>query len=755
MRLAILRLGFCSIASVSISIVGLAVTMLSSPATAQTRDTEPQGQLEEVIVTATKRAENLYQVPISMDVFTADDITRYRIVSIDDFAALVPGLTYIPLGSNEAYLSLRGIQQADDSSGEDQPVTLFIDDISSASISDAQPSDLYDIDRVEVLKGPQGTLFGRNAVGGVVSIFTRNPTFKTEGTSEVTYGEDNLFEVKGMYNTPIIDNELAGRLVLTSHNRDGNVYDETTHNYIFEENRYTARGKLLFTPTEAVTNLFQFDALHDVSTPDASIWFQGNFRPSLFPEIAYGPQVTTEGFHGSSKRSIWGLADRLDVETGIGTLTSITGYRHVSTSVTVDDFDDPTNMWIPTIASRDSQFTEEMRLTSKPDQRLKWVGGVYFLHAIKRRPITIDVNLVPGTAFYNFPTVPQYTGFIRQNTTINSPAVFGEATYSILPKLAFTLGARYTQDQKSGSSYINPETLLSGPPISATYSNTWSAFTPRTTLTFQASDALMTYATVSKGYQSGGYNVNASTEAGLQTPFNPEYVWNYEVGTKFDGLDHRLQTSLTGFIDKYTDMQIIEFDERTNTTITKNAATATAKGVELDIRGAPARWLTLGLGYSYLDGRFTNYVVNNGPGAPLAVYTGNKLPYQPTNSLTVRAEVHFDAPQLRGHISIGGDATWRSTMEFDSANDTPEFARQFTEVHGLVNVHANWMSEDGRWTVSLWDKNLRKIWYASSGFDDTAFLASVAEFSNPSNHIFSFEPNPPPSFGVTISAKLE
>jgi|HubBroStandDraft_4_1064222.scaffolds.fasta_scaffold00025_34 iron complex outermembrane receptor protein len=740
----------------AVTIVGVALVLVSTSTPAQTQQSTTQGfaGLQEVIVTATKREENVYDVPVSMTVFSADDISRNRIVTPDDFAVRVPGLTYIPYGSNEAYFSMRGIELDDDSSGEDQPVVLFVDDIAAASISDAQPADLYDIDRVEVLKGPQGTLFGRNALGGVISIYTHNPTFQTEGTSEVTYGKYNLAEFKGMFNTPLIDDVLAGRLVVTEHHSDGYVDNITNGNHIGGRDRQTARGKLLFEPAKNVKNVFQFDLLHERGTPDSTIWAQGNFRPSLFPTLAYGPWVTSESYDGTIKRNIWGLTDRLDVTTAVGTITSITGYRHLSTSVTQQDFGDPTSMWVPTIAGHDTQFSEELRLASPSDQKLTWLAGLYYLQSRKERPITIDANLVPGTAFYFFPTVPQYTAYIRQNTTTSSPAVFGEATYALSSKVALTAGARYTNDHKDGSTYVNPANLLGGPAISANYSHSWDAVTPKITLTYKPISPLMTYATVSRGYQSGGYNVNASTSAGLQTPFAPEYVWNYELGTKFDGLDHRLQASLAAFYAKYTDLQIIEFNIQTNTTITENAASSTAKGAEFDIHYLVAPFVTASVAYSYLDGRFTNYVVSNGPGAPPTILTGTQLPYSPTNSLTVSLETFFNIPGDHGRVTIGADDTWRSTVALDPGTLEPQFIRSLTSVNGLVNAHANWYSRSDRWEVSFWAKNVTKIQWATWGAEITPFLASVAESNNPNNHIFELQPNPPPTFGVSVSMKF-
>jgi iron complex outermembrane receptor protein len=261
----------------------------------------------------------------------------------------------------------------------------------------------------------------------------------------------------------------------------------------------------------------------------------------------------------------------------------------------------------------------------------------------------------------------------------------------------------------------------------------------------------MTYAAVSRGFLSGGFNANSSTDKGLAIPFDSEYVWNYEVGAKFNGLDNRLRANIAAFIDKYSNLQVIQLDTNTQDVITTNAGAARVGGVETDIEGAPAKWLTLGLKYDYLDSRFTQFIINNGDGT----YTnnaGHKVPFTPTHRVTASAELHTDLPI--GTIAVGGDYTYRSTQEFTAENDTPQTIRDLTKWRGLVNLHALWTSNDDRWEVLIWGKNITNLHYAVFAQSAEVFIANHSEFFDPAKYLYEIQPGPYRSFGVTLRTKF-
>jgi iron complex outermembrane receptor protein len=717
------------------------------------RAAKPEGSsgIEEIIVTAVRRETNLEETPISMSVLSAADISKNRVVDVNDVTRLTPGLNYIPRGSSEGYLSLRGAIIFDDSPGTDPAVSLLVDDVVRVSVADVQP-ELFDMDRVEVLKGPQGTLFGRNSIGGIVSMYTRQPSFRREGSAEVTYGEHNLAEVKGMLNTPIIEDKLAGRVVFSVGSVSGNVKDITTGAELNGEHKWAARGKLLFTPSDDFKFVTGFDYLLKRGTN--STWAAGNFQPVLVPGMTFDPEKTSQYTPGLDYQNNWGFTGRADWTTGIGVLTSITGYRHLNADSLTVTTAAPINIARVIALEHDTQFTQELRLASPTDQRLTWIAGLYYLHNNKDRTLEFVSSPVPGTLFADFAAFPSpIDSFTIQAAHTTSAAPFGDITYAITDRLKVDVGARYTWQEKSGHGYVNPSGTIAGGPISAHQSASWTAFTPKLTVSYEPTQGLMTYATASKGFLSGGFNAQGSTSSALARPFDSEYVWNYELGAKFLGLDNRLQVNIAGFFDRYTNLQIIETSSTTFETLTTNAGAASVDGIETDISLAPVDWLTFGVKYDFLHGRFTKYLIDNGDGT-FTDDTGKKVPFTPSHQVTASAEVHTDLSNNAGRMAIGGDYSYRSSEEFTVGNNTPQFIRDLSEWRGIVNLHASWSSQDERWEVSFWGKNITNRHYAVIAQDFTSAYASFADVVANQDHIFVIQSGPYQSYGVTLRTKF-
>ncbi|MGH8139930.1 MAG: TonB-dependent receptor [Steroidobacteraceae bacterium] len=711
------------------------------------------GALEEIVVTATKRKTLLQDTPISLTAISGADLERDRVVTMTDVAQQVPSLVYIPVSGSETYLAIRGAATIDDSTGTDQGVSMFIDDVVRVSVADLQP-ELFDMDRVEVLKGPQGTLFGRNAIGGIVSMYTKDPTFNTDGAAELTYGRYNLAEFKGMFNMPLITDKLAARLVVSRHSNDGYIKNITTHDFAGNQDALTARGKLLFTPTDNVRFVGGFDYLSRIGT-DAK-WEIGNFQPSLDPGLTFDPQQSAQGTPSRYTQRIWGLTGRLDWTTGLGDLTSVSGYRHLYVKDQSVQLGDPLVVEELKTTSRDRQITEEIRLASPVNQRLAWVAGVYFLHSNRSRQFDVPIDVLPGSFLSLITGVPPSVALyhLDQDTRTVSYAGFADATLALSNEWKLDIGGRYTREQKSGHSFVNLSGIVVGPAISGDYSNSWSAFTPKVTLSYQPVHSLLTYATISRGFQSGGFNVQGSTDAALSVPFNSEFVMNYETGIKFDALDHRLQADVSGFLDRFTDLQIIEYDSANLTFVTNNAGKADVDGIESDLSVAPADWLTFGLKYDYLNTRFTNYVVDNGPGMAPTVYTGNRVPFAAPHRVTANFDLHFNVPELRGRVAFGGDYSYRSPMQLAVANNTPQDVLTRTAWRGVVNLHATWTSQTDRWEVVLWGKNVTNRHFTSLAANQSIFVLSETEANDPSLHVFDGHFVAPSWFGVTLRMRM-
>ena len=726
-------------------------------ALAATPDPEAAGGgLEEIVVTATRRETALSDTPISLTALSSVELERDRIVTMDDVARMVPSLVYMPQSASETYLSIRGTSTIDDSTGTDQGVNMFVDDVVRSSVADLQP-DLYDMERVEVLNGPQGTLFGRNSLGGTLSLYTKNPVFREAGAAEVSYGENNLIEAKGMYNTAFIDNLIAARFVVSAHSNDGYLNDPITRTDVGKQTRFSGRGKLLFTPNEDLRVVAGFDYL--TGRGDSPVWAQTNFAPTLEPNFVSGPTQTSQADPGKREQDIWGLTIRADWNQHYGTWTAITGYRHLDVLDRTLETGDPLDTLTLQTYERDRQFSQELRLASPADQRLSWVAGLYYLNSDKGRPINGTLNILEGGAVAHvqnngLPGVAYYDA--TQDTRTLSDAAFVDGILSVTDQFKIDAGVRYTYESKSGYANLNHSNHFFGPAIAGDFSGSWASVTPKLTLSYKPIEPLMLYATVSKGFQSGGFNTQGGDQASLTLPFSSEIVWNYEGGFKFDGLNHRLQMNVSVFTDHYSQLQVIQ-NVTTPAgffTATNNAGAATVNGVETDSQIAPTSWLTLGVRYDYLTSKFTSYVINNGDGS-FTNDNGNEVPFISRNRVTASADLHTEMSS-RGRLALGGDYTYRSSYFITpgNASDTPAFVTSLTAWRGLVNMHASWTSPDERREVAVFADNLTNIHYGTVPADLSVFVQTGPEFVPGVDRLYNMRPGPWQSIGITFREKF-
>ena len=437
--------------------LGLAVAALFSSvvmANDEEEAAETHGTLEEVVVTAQKRASKLEETPIAVSAFTPDSIERNRIQGIDDIALRTPSLTFVQLNKGEAYISIRGTLVNTPGAGWDDSVTTFIDDVPMTGAGDNSP-DLYDLASIEVLRGPQGTLFGRNVTGGAIVIHTQEPSFTEQGKAEVTYGTENLAQVRGLWSGPLVGNQLAGKLTLDIKHRDNYLSNVTLHDKTYGDSVGNGRGQLLWVPSDVVRILFSGDYTHDQSSGKI-VRLSGSLEPSLYPNLTYDPDQTNQGQNSGTHKNVLGLSARLDWDASWGTLTSITGLRRVSNNTNWSRLGDPDNQALQTAVVQDKQYTEELRAASGSGGRLTWLGGLFYLHADKQESDQYEFNLNPATAnaeAFPFPIIGVGQS-VQQKIIDEVGALFGEAGYTMVDSLKFTLGGRGQWERKSGSSSV-------------------------------------------------------------------------------------------------------------------------------------------------------------------------------------------------------------------------------------------------------------------------------------------------------------
>jgi iron complex outermembrane receptor protein len=736
-------------------VLGWASTALAADAT----DTsQPATGVAAVTITAERRETKLQETPIADTVLTAQKLDDERVVSMQDVAINVPNLTYTQFSTQESYFSIRGTLINNNAAGWDDAVSTFIDDVPATGLGDEDP-DLFDLASIEVLRGPQGTLFGRNVTGGAVVVHTLAPSFTFTAKAEGTYGSDNLAELRGYVSGPISGDMLAGKLSVNLKYRDNYVKNTVLGRGggAGGTRQGDVRGQLLWKPSPDVEVLFGADYLKDDSGGYATKLF-GNFQPTLFAQpLSYDPNSTNQGFNGFQHREIGGGLIRVTWTNPIGVFTSITGYRSVNEDFPNDLLGDPTDQIFADGIVQDRQFTQEFHLASRTDQRLTWLVGLFYLHANKREANPLTFNFSPDGILGGLSYFEQED----QRIAVDSVAAFGEATYAITDSLKLTLGGRATYEHKSGRSIVFYVPDIGLPAGDVTYARGWNSFTPKVTLTWNPTPGLMLYATVAEGYKSGGWDLSGQAgttpqdvAALLKTPFNPETVWNYEVGEKYTGFDNHLLFDVTLFDAEYKNLQtnqLVVLGNGTLNNVTTNAAGARVRGVELESSLAATSWLNLGLTYAYMDARFTNFPGIGGNPS----FTGNRIPYAPQHQVHVTGEVHFPIASLGGKVAVGADFTYHTAIFFNNANDTlpnRAFAYNATTWRDIINLYANFTTDDGRWKLAVWAKNVANDRALLHGADVTAFLINPAvDNPTPQQAIFLAKYYPEPTVGVTVT----
>ncbi len=712
-------------------------------------------EVEQLIVTAERRETRLQDTPIAVTALSGTVIENARIVTFLDVALAVPNLTYTQFSTQESYFSIRGSLINNNAAGYDEAVSTFIDDVPATGLGDNDP-DLFDLHSIEVLRGPQGTLFGRNVTGGAVVIRTLPPSRMFGGKAQLTYGSDNLEEFRGLITGPITDS-LAGKLSASLRRRDDFERNVSLGGKVSGVEQGDVRGQLLWTVNPDLNVLLGADYLHETSSGYATKVL-GNFRPSVFPNLSYDPSTTNQGYNGENDRKIGGAMGRVTWNVPWGVFTSITGYRTVDDHFPNSVLGDPSNQLLTTGIVRDRQWTQEFHLASPADRKLSWVAGVFLLHANKREGGPLDFNFNPATAVSQFVPVQTYHQGVDQSVKTDSYAAFGEATWAFTESWKLIVGGRESYERKAGHSTITYSVVDPGlPPGEARYSHSWDAFTPRVTLQYQPTPRFMAYLTAANGFKSGGYDTSGSNgtstpdvNALLATPFQPEYVWNYELGEKVSLFDNRLTIDADIFFTRSRDLQtqqLVRANSGGLVQVTTNAARAETAGVEIEAVAAPTDWLNLGATYAYMDAHFADFPGLNGN----TPNTGNRIPYSPRNQLHLTADLHFPAPQLGGKLEFGGDYTYHSRVFFDHANSAPDYLQHASAWRGIVNLYANYLTDDGAWKLQVWGKNVtdrRPVLHAA---DVGVLFQSLGELFSGADSLFLVKYYPARTVGVTLT----
>jgi iron complex outermembrane recepter protein len=654
------------------------------------------GQLREIVVTAQKRSENLQDVPIAVTALSGESLAGKGLASTLDVAEAVPGLTFTQVIGTAAP-RIRGVGTVSALAGNENSVATYVDGVYYASSGSSLLS-LSDIEQVAVLKGPQGTLFGRNATGGLIQITTLDPQQQFEGRASVTYG--NLDTAGGtLYVTGGITPSLAADLSIDYTNQQhGFGRDLTTGAQANESQDLTVRSKWKLDLDESTTLKLSLD----FSDLDGDIPRRPTYGSHPIGGVYTGGPFDTVSNTNSLFRNEQG-GGSLDVVHHFNgfDLVSLTADRHATTHAIIDADATALSLISTDDSFEDRQFTEELQLISTAQGTLQWTVGAFYFNAMGGY----------DPAILNLPTVAEP---FTSNQYTDSLAGYGQATYRFTEGTSLTLGFREsteTRHLRASGAVIPDATGIATVtvPIAGKLSSnepTW-----RVALDHHLGQDLLVYASYNRGFKSGGFN--AATFYPAASSFLPEILNAYEVGIKSDLLDRHLRLNSSAFYYDYNNIQLTSYAGG-NLEIS-NAASAKIYGLDADITAVPIDQLTLTSGLSYIHSRF-GYFPNAQIGTPLATggnalsegnATGNEVPYTPDWTLDVG--VDYRVPLPRGNLKF-------STLFFHSDGFFAEPDNRLKQgPYSLLNATVTWnMDEAGRVNLSAWGKNLGNTVYATT-----------------------------------------
>ena len=718
--------------------------------------------LEEVVVSAQRREESVTKVPISISAFTASAIESNQMEEVEDYVAKAPNLSISQgetrsgnVSTSSHGLSIRGISNV---GGDSSSYGFYIDDF-NVSRATVNPQ-LVDISRIEVLRGPQGTFFGRNASAGVISLTTNKPDHDLGGDIAIQYGRFGSWETSGTVNLPVSDTFMlrASGKYATS---DGYAKN---HNAVGGSNGYEhkfARVAARMLPAEDwtidLTATFNDEQQDDLGLIPTGVYVPGAIGGFLcsvrMPEC---PHDTADGLYPDDRR-FYDHNNPLRVEDDFQLYTATAvweGERTRFTSVTgyiKTDFhrDGELDMGSLDIVNEDfediqkSSVSQEFRLQSSGDGPFNWiVGGIW---ARDKHDEIESINF--GTDQQTLDFFGVFPHFIIELSTldreITSKAAFAEGSWRT-GRLTLTAGARWSQDEiKVSETKIDFESVLA--PQSA--SDSWSDVSPRFAAAFALTDDVNLYATVAKGWKSGGINLELTTPEAPVNKFNDETLWNYEIGIKSSLLDNRLRASLAAFLIDWKDVQvnasrlIIEDGELRSVQGVSNGAKASSKGLELQIEARPVPQVELGFSAGYLDTKWDDFEEAR-TGFGLVNLTGQPLPKAP--KLTVSTDGQYN-------VRLSGDWTGFLRAEFTHQD------KHFYDVNGTagallgfrfpfeIPAHDVW-----NFRVGASNDRYRVVAFIDNAFDDNYYTSTYDfGFTNGAGVIPSFR-----TYGVRFTANF-
>lgn len=721
-----------SIRKLALASASCACLALASPALAQddasdqSRDTQvSNGGIGTIVVTAQKRAQDLQDVPVSVTAFDTQMIRDAGFTNSLSIGDQVPNLEIKTFGG-VPNIFIRGVGNNDFNSSSIGPISVYRDDVVVASTG-SQIFSLFDLERVEVVRGPQGTLFGKNTTGGAVQFFSKLPDDTFEGNARFGYGRFNLFEGEVAASLPLADG-LSMRVAGMVRRRDGEKLNLFTGDDAINVDEAAARAILRWRPSSDTDFRLTVGGGRDRSDYLENKPVGTINGADLFGYTDPNPDdARLLNFNGPSRN----FSDNVFVnfvaqhDFGDWSVRSLTGYDKSDVDNAVDVDGGPFRIDEITFLTDAEQFTQELQLTYDNGSLNAIAGLYYFYEDFNARS---NADLLGGFTFAQG-ALPLITQASRKNKAY---AIFGQSTYSIIPEWRVTLGARYTIDKVNATHQADlvegffDADIPDGDPIPlvpfAQLSDTYKSFSWRVGMDYDITDDVMAYASVDKGFKAGGFNIGIITSVAERTQVDPETLISYEVGLKSTLFDRRLRMNLSAFYYDYSDLQVLSVNVQAGSAVPTlgldNAADAKIKGIEAEIFAKPTDWLDIGLNFGVLDAKFKNYLsgaIDPVTGDPRD-FSGNRLPGAPKFTLSTNAQITVPLGQF--------ETRWRAEYNYTGKkfyNNAQDDLISSGEGYGLLNLRATLADPDSDWELSAWAKNVTGKDYIVDATDTSGF----------------------------------
>lgn len=727
-----------------------AASAVAMPAAVSAEEAGAAMALEEIVVSARKRDEALEDVPVAISAFSAEEIESAGITRPQDFVSLTPNMQMVQTqNQGTSFIVVRGISQARNS---EPSVAVMIDGVLMANPSQFN-QELFDIESIQVLKGPQGALYGRNAIGGAIIINTKRPTDVLAGNVTLGYESGPGYKVRGAVGGPIGDSD-AWKFQLS-----GSYFDTDGHidnPYLGEEadpfEDLSFRGRLVWEPNER----FSADLRASMSRVDTqALYF--NITESV-NDTSLPVRVNNRG---NNERDIDSVSLKLDYEFGGGvTLTSVTAYDTLEEILTGDQFD-----FLPVEESVLFQFfgadqaqhqwldvesvSQEIRFTSPSDQRLRWIAGAYIIQTDRFISTGNVFDLSPSIPGWTVPEVkrdplplfaPQFT-YLADSQDNTAWALFGELSYDLTEAVELSVALRYDEDERENTTET-PEEFIPDPLQGVAFpgqvrKETWDELQPKVTLRWQPNDEVMVYGGYSRGFRSGGFNqtgVGATGIPGIDDLFDEEVADTFEAGVKAQFMDRRVNTSFTAFYTEAEGTYFFVFDPGTSTQNLGNLEEVEYTGFELEVQALVTDHLEV-----YARGGYTDSEIKESSRDPDDV--GNQAPL--VSEYTINLGLNYRAP-----LAVGEGLEFFIRPDFRIVGDTWFYPDNFTKRDPieLLDLRVGVAAES--WTLTAWARNLTDEEYNAEWSPGPQFFPNPG---NTNNFVFKAQPQ---VWGVDFSYRF-